>query len=599
MKKGFSINDMPVKTKIRTFAAVMLAFMVIIAGVGLFAATNINTVRSNRYNNYAMSQYYVANAFTNFANIKVCTRNILFYYYDDKEGTAAQTAKIQQYHDDMFANLNLFEANLPNLNADISTQYQKVEDAANKWLTSMESEIQRAVSGDQKGAVEELLNSGVPMANTAEAETITLINMLTEDSAENNKQVQTEMTIMIVVMCAVALIAVFVGFGYAAIVTRAITVPVEKLTAASRKMAAGDVDVDCEKVYDDDLGALLDDFKQMASATRAQAEYAEEISEGNLTIDVVPRGERDVLGKAIQKLVVDNNRTLGEINEATGQVTIGAEQVATASQSLAQGSTEQASALEQVTASVAEIAERTKANASQANEVDTLVHNVKQSAEGGNSRMKDLMDAMDEINESSGMISKIIKTIDNIAFQTNILALNAAVEAARAGGSAGKGFGVVAEEVRSLAAKSASAASETAGIIEDSINKVGRGAKIAEETAKSLEEIVNSIDRVVDLVDEIATASNDQATAVSQIDQAINQVSTVVQTNSATSEQCAAASEELSNQAAHLRELLSSYRLTTSQAGGGSSSFGSSSGSSSRSYRNEQIISLDGEFGKY
>ena len=593
MKKKFSINDMPVKTKIRAFAAVMLTFMVIIAGVGLFTATNINKVRSDRYDDYAMSQYYVANAFTNFANIKVCIRNIIFYYYDDANAVAQQTAKIQQYHDDMSKNLALFEDNLKMLNPDITTQFRKVESAANEWLASMESEITKAVNGDQAGALEELLNRGVTMADNAEAETVTLINMLTEDAEENDRSVHTQLVVLITVMCVVAVIAVFIGFGYAAMVTRAITAPIDKLTAAAHKLEKGDVDVDCQKINNDDLGELMDDFANMAAGIKEQVRVADVIAKGDFTVEVKPRSDKDVLGKALQKLVRDENMTLNNIREAGAQITVGSEQVANASQALAQGSTEQASALQQVTASMDEVTQRTKENATEAGQASNLVHNIKDMAAEGNEQMKSMIQAMDSINESSETISKIIKTIDDISFQTNILALNAAVEAARAGVH-GKGFAVVAEEVRNLAAKSASAAGETAEMIEDSIRKVATGTKIAEETAKSLDAIVKSIDEIVVLISNITASSNEQATAISQIDQAISQVSTVVQTNAATSEQCAAASEELSNQAVTLKELIGQYKLLTGN------NQGFSFGSSSSSYTdNEQIISLDGDFGKY
>lgn len=596
MKKKFSINDMPVKTKIRMFTAVMLAFMVIIAGVGLFTALNINNVRSARYNNYAMSQYYVANAFTNFSNIKVYTRNILFYYYDDAEGTKTQNAKIEDAHDTMMENLALFEKNLDALNPDIRTQYNKVMDAANQWLASMESEISKAVAGDAKGAVQELLDRGVSLANTAEAETITLINMLTEDSAENDRSVHNQMVMLITIMCVVAVVAVFVSFAYAAVVTRAITLPIEKLTIAAKKLEDGDVEVDCQRIHNDDLGDLMDAFEKMAEGIKEQVRVADVVAKGDYTVDVRLRSDADVLGKALQKLVRDENRTLNNIKEAGVQITVGSEQVANASQALAQGSTEQASALQQVTASMDEVTQRTKDNATEAGQASTLVHNIKDMAAEGNEKMKAMIQAMDGINESSETISKIIKAIDDISFQTNILALNAAVEAARAGVH-GKGFAVVAEEVRNLAAKSAAAAGETAEMIEDSIHKVANGTKIAEETAKSLDAIVKSIDEIVVLISNITVSSNDQATAISQIDQAISQVSTVVQTNAATSEQCAAASEELSNQAVTLKELIGQYKLLTS---GGQSFGGSSFGGSSSSYSdNEQIISLDGDFGKY
>ena len=376
--------------------------------------------------------------------------------------------------------------------------------------------------------------------------------------------------------------------GLGVYVSKTITANLKKIIGAINIVRDGGVDVNVERDTNDEFGEIITAINEMAVSVKKDAELADRIAEGDMSMDVKPRTDIDVLGKSFKKLIDDNNHVLGNIREASMQVTTGSEQVASASQSLAKGSTEQASALEQVSASIEDIAQRTKINAEEANDANKLVIDTKASAVKGNEQMKEMMVAMNEINESSENISKIIKVIDDIAFQTNILALNAAVEAARAGAH-GKGFAVVAEEVRNLAAKSAQAASETAELIENSISKVSKGSRIAEETGAALAEIVENIDKIVNIISDIAIASNEQATAVTQIDQALGQVSHVVQSNSATSEQCAAASEELSNQAMRLRELIAKFKLKDAEQ---------PYYQTKSMNANENIISLGG-FGKY
>ncbi|MBD5136759.1 MAG: methyl-accepting chemotaxis protein [Lachnospiraceae bacterium] len=391
----------------------------------------------------------------------------------------------------------------------------------------------------------------------------------------------------------IAIISVIIIFMIGRSIIREIEKNVSQLYEAAKDIAIGRVDIDLTKYHNDEFGALVDEYNKVIDNMKYQSEVAQEVSNGNLTITVNPKSADDLLGNSLKKLVEDNLHTLSNISDAGSQVTVSSSQVASASQALAQGSTEQASAIQEITASIDEIAEKTKQNAEQANAAASLVVRAIDDVKKGNRQMEDMMSAMQNINKSSESISKIIKVIDDIAFQTNILALNAAVEAARAG-EAGKGFAVVAEEVRSLAAKSAAAAAETAELIEDSIEKVDSGSKIADDTARALEAITNAVQESEVIINGIAESSNYQATAVAQIEQAITQVSQVVQTNSATSEECAAASEELSNQASRMRDMLSIYNLGV----GRHSSFGGSS-SSSVSNANEQVISLGDGFGKY
>lgn len=397
-----------------------------------------------------------------------------------------------------------------------------------------------------------------------------------------------------IAIIALGIFILLFGLFVEASIVRVMRQSFERVTEAAKKLANGEVDVKMDKLYEDEFGVLMDAMNDMAAGIRNQAKIAEEVARGNLTVSITPRSEKDVMGRALKDLIQDTNHVMGNVIDSAGQVTTDSQQVASASQGIAQGSTEQASALQQINASIDEIADKTKVNAAEANEANELVQDAKKSAVHGNTQMKEMIDAMNEINRSSENISKIIKVIDDISFQTNILALNAAVEAARAGAH-GKGFAVVAEEVRNLAAKSSSAASETAEMIEDSIRKVENGSKLAEETAKALDGIVAAVDRIVSLISDIARSSNEQATAISQIDQAIGQVSQVVQTNSATSEECAAASEELANQVLRVKDLLGKYRLnytSNSYTDPGYSAYAASD-------ENEKIISLGKGFGKY
>ena len=311
------------------------------------------------------------------------------------------------------------------------------------------------------------------------------------------------------------------------------------------------------------LGLMV--ANMISKPLRRMVDSAEEIANGNLDVDlkIDSRDEVGELGLAFEKMTNHINEIMTNIDSAAEQVAAGSKQIADSSMGLSQGATEQASSIEQLTASIEEISAQTRLNADNAIEANELAELTKENAVQGNNEMKLMLQSMEEINESSANISKIIKVIDEIAFQTNILALNAAVEAARAR-QHGKGFAVVAEEVRNLAARSADAAKETTRMIEGSIKKVDDGTKIATKTAAALNKIVDDVAKVSDIVGNIASASNEQAIGISQINQGIMQVSEVVQMNSATSEESAAASEELSSQAELLREQAARFVLKKS-----------------------------------
>ena len=363
--------------------------------------------------------------------------------------------------------------------------------------------------------------------------------------------------IRLLLLALVLLIAASAVFAY--LLAHSIGNPIKKVAEAADKLAVGDLDINVEVKSKNEIGSLAKSFARLVTSTREQAAVIERVADTDLTVEVPVRSEKDLMGIKLSKLVSDLNETMIKIASASEQVASGSMQVSESSMSLSQGATEQASSIEELSASLEEISSQTKLNADNANNANQLAEDAKECCLG-NERMQEMLKAIEEINSSSANISKIIKVIDDIAFQTNILALNAAVEAARAG-QHGKGFAVVAEEVRNLAARSANAAKETTDMIESSIKKSEDGTIISKEAAEALKKIVDDIDKVANLVNNIAVASNEQASGIEQINQGIMQVSQVVQTNSAISEEGAAASEELSSQAALLQDMVARFKL--------------------------------------
>ncbi|MCL2227327.1 MAG: methyl-accepting chemotaxis protein [Oscillospiraceae bacterium] len=315
----------------------------------------------------------------------------------------------------------------------------------------------------------------------------------------------------------------------------------------------------------DEVGRLSGAIVKYMRALYDEMQLLEKMADGDLTITTNPLSNKDIVRNSMQKVVDNLNNMFSEIKSSTSQVATGSKQIADGSQSLAQGSTEQASSVQQLSASISEIAQKTKDNAGMAERAAVLASDIKESAEKGSSQMSEMMAAVKDINASSQNISRVIKSIDDIAFQTNILALNAAVEAARAG-QHGKGFAVVAEEVRNLAAKSAEAAKDTESLIADSIEKAELGSRIADNTSTSFVDIVAGIGESSKLINEMAKSSEEQAAGIAQINTGIDQVSHVVQQNSATAEQSAAASQEMSGQSLMLEQLISQFRLKASQS---------------------------------
>ena len=375
-------------------------------------------------------------------------------------------------------------------------------------------------------------------------------------SSQNSEMAHTTSLLMTLAI----LFSILLSFVIATVISAGISRPITLLAATARKLAVGDIDATIEPKAKDEIGVLMKAFAEMVANIKTQAGLLKRLSDGDFTVEPVPRSDRDIMGNSMLEMVRKMNDVLGDIHTATNQVAAGSEQIADGSQSVAQGATEQATTIKDLSETITQVAMKSKETAATAKDANDYAMTAKSDAQQGNQRMKAMVTAMQEINQASTNIGKIIKVIDEIAFQTNILALNAAVEAARAG-QQGKGFAVVAEEVRNLAARSAKAASEITDMISSSIAKTQEGKTIADQTAVALEKIVAGATKVSILIASIATASEDQSSGFAKITHGIEEVSQVVHTNSATAEQSAAASEEMSTQAMLLREKLVQFKL--------------------------------------
>jgi len=402
------------------------------------------------------------------------------------------------------------------------------------------------------------------MANVADKLDDYLVQGMEAERAKIEKAVMSTIIMVIVAM----VVATIVVVAFAMVLIRSITGPTEQVRRALVGFSEGKLDIPVEFESKNELGQMcqaLRNSQDILNTVIGDIDYLlSEMAEGNFAIHT--RAEEKYVGAltavltSIRGINRNLSHTMVQIKQSSDQVATGSSQVASGAQAMAQGATEQASSVQQLAASINEISNQVRSNAETALQLNEKAADVGVSIDQSNSQMQDMIRAMDEISRSSAEIGKIIKTIQDIAFQTNILALNAAVEAARAG-EAGKGFAVVADEVRNLATKSDEAAKSTTALIESTISAVDNGTRIAGDTAASLEKVVADAGEITEGIGRISRASDDQAQAIAQVTQGVDQISTVVQTNSATAEESAATSEELSGQAKMLDELLAQFTL--------------------------------------
>ena len=373
----------------------------------------------------------------------------------------------------------------------------------------------------------------------------------------------------LILMCAIfSIVGLLILIAISFFLIKKALNPLQGIALAGKAVAEGNFDVKVSYDRQDEIGdlaaAIQSVMQHVQEIISDLSDKLSELAKGNFRVSLENAeqypGAYLPLLNSLQEISNDLNKTMAEIKTSAREVNAGAEQVSSGAQGLSQGATEQASSIEELSATVNDISEHIKRTAENTRLANTEAQNAGKEVSHSDKQMQQMKAAMENINQKSGEISKIIKTIDDIAFQTNILALNAAIEAARAG-VAGKGFAVVADEVGNLAQKSANAAKDTTMLIEETLQAVEQGTVLADSTAESLQRVVTGASKVTELVNQIAEASVEQSRAVEQVSTGIDQISSVVQSNTATAEESAAASEELSGQANILNELVGRFQL--------------------------------------
>lgn len=556
------MKNLKIATKLIVAFGSVLALMVVMAVVSVLSTNKINNLVSMFYNkSYVNTQ----NAERISADIHTGAKNMLVAIID---GDPAETeSRLRMANDnltDAQEAVEFLKTNFRGDMNDVNTVAEQLQIVVDSYMEF--SEDAYAGRTEEAYALYEEKIVGALKVASDHADNIVAFAISNADT-EYNGALTTGITTEIVIAAAAA-VAVLIGIAMAAYITKMIVSGVGQAERAAVNMSKGNFDNEITYDSEDEVGVLCKSIKNFSDGSKLIIDdisyVTGELSDGNFTVK--SRCENAYVGafsailSSFNSLIDKLNEIIGRINESADQVSSGSDQVSGGAQALSQGATEQASSVEELAATIHIISEQINENAANAHEANDRTNVAVSEMGSANDKMKELVGAMDEISASSDETQKIIKTIEDIAFQTNILALNAAVEAARAG-AAGKGFAVVADEVRNLAGKSAEAAKNTTSLIENTVAAINKGNSLVTEVADKMSNAMEASNVVVDLNMKISEASKQSADSVTQVTVGIEQISSVVQTNSATAEESAAASEELSGQANMLKEMVSDFKF--------------------------------------
>ena len=561
MKK--CIQNLKISVKLYILVGVALVGMLIIGGMSFFLMNQMNDRTSDITSSWLPSVDVAREMNATLSNIRLNEQAYVTAVTDEVADQSLQY--VEKEKGDMES---LFAAYADLIDTEEQEFYDKSKSLWAQYTQADEKLMELAAQGKTEEARAILDGEAAEIYGGLQSEFGEIITYNTEGSNKVAEESRTSYNISVISMAVVILIIILIGVYFSFVIIRGIKFPIFEIETAAVKMAQGELDVNISYESKDELGTLSNQMRNLIRKLQMiiddENEFLAKMASGDFNVD--SKCEDEYIGGfhpvliSFRGIAQKLNDTMQQISESAEQVAGGSEQVSDGAQALSQGATEQASSVQELAATISDISGKVNENAENAGQASEMANTVVVEMDASNQKMQGMIEAMNEISRCSDEIGKVIKTIEDIAFQTNILALNAAVEAARAG-SAGKGFAVVADEVRNLASKSAEASQNTAVLIENTLKAVKNGTTIADETAESLKQAVEGVSEVTGIVGRISEASKDQAAAVSQVTMGIDQISSVVQTNSATAEESAAASQELSSQSRLMKELVGRFKL--------------------------------------